>query len=107
MGDDAPVSYHRFDGWRIWDSPATAVAEAPDGWILLEGELFADAERDRVYLCAPTGCEDRATAANVEVPPPEPGREAWPLVSGRFIAQVRDGQLVRATHVIWLEAPEG
>jgi hypothetical protein len=60
--------------------------------------LFVDPEQGRVYLCAATGCEDRATAANVEVPHPE---ESWPLVAGRFIAQVRDGELVGVSHVIW------
>ena len=82
------------------------MADAPEGWILLEGELIADPERGRVYLCAPTGCEDRATAANVEVPPP--GMEFGPLGPGRFIAQVRDGELVGVSHVIVLEGqPDG
>ena len=106
MGDDADVLYHRFEGWRVWDSPADALAEAPEGWILLEGDLLADPEQGRVYLCAKAGCEDRATAANVEVPPP--GMEFGPLGPGRFIAQVRDGQLIGVSHVIVLGGrPDG
>ncbi|MGZ8564266.1 MAG: hypothetical protein ACXWWU_11680 [Candidatus Limnocylindria bacterium] len=101
LGNDATVDYHRFEGWRVWDSPADAVAAAPEGWILLEGELFADPEQGRVYLCAPTGCEDRATAASLDVPPPH--IESWVPIAGRFIAQVRKGELVGVSHVIWFE----
>lgn len=101
LGNEAPVLYHRFAGWRVWDSPATAVAEGPEGWILLEGELVMDRSDGRVYLCAPAGCEDRAPAANVELAPPD--LEFGPLGAGRFIAQVRDGQLVGVSRVIWLE----
>lgn len=106
LGLGASVVYHRFDDWRVWDSPATAVADAPEGWILIEGELVADPGQGLVYLCSPTGCEDRATAVNVEVPPP--GLEFEPLGPGRFIAQVRDGQLIGVSHVIVLEGrPDG
>lgn len=101
VGEDAVVTYHRFDGWRVWDSPAAAVAADPDGWILLEGDLLADPEHGIVVLCARGDCEDRAVAATVEVPPP--GLEFGPLGPGRFIAQVDGGQLVGVTHVIVLD----
>lgn len=100
-GGDPGVLFHRFDGWRVWNSPAHAVAEAPEGWILLEGELFADPEQGQVYLCAPAGCEDRATAANLSVPPP--GMEPWPPFATRFIAQVRKGELVGVSLAVWSE----
>lgn len=100
-GDDAPVRYHRFEGWRLWDSPADAVAARPEGWILLEGELVADRGDGRVHLCAPTGCQDRAPAANVGLAPAD--MEFGPLGAGRFIAQVDDGQLVGVSRVIVLE----
>lgn len=104
FGNDAPVSYHRFEGWRLWDSPAEAVAAAPEGWILLEGELATDHIDGRVHLCASAGCEDRVPAANVEVPPPD--LEFGPLGAGRFIAQVHDGQFVGVTRVVWLDEPD-
>ena len=104
FGDDAPVSYHRFEGWRLWHSPAGAMARAPGGWILLEGELVADRDDGRVFLCASTGCEDRAPTANVELPPPD--MEFGPLGAGRFIAQVHDGQLVGVSRVIVLDEPD-
>lgn len=104
FGDDAPVSFHRFEGWRLWDSPAEAVATNPEGWILLRGELVADRDDGRVHLCASTGCDDRAPAANVELPPPD--LEFGPLGAGRFIAQVDGGQLVGVSRVIWLEDEE-
>lgn len=101
MGADAAVSYHEFDGWRVWDSPARAVAEAPDGWILLEGELVAEPGERRVHLCALANCGDRALAANVEMPPAE--LEFNPLGAGRFIARVQDGQLIDVSRVIRLD----
>ena len=104
MGDDAPVTFHVFNGWRVWGSPAEAVAEAPEGWILLEGELVADRGPGRVYICAKTGCGDRALAANVELPPPD--LEFGPLGAGRFIAQVHEGALVGVSRVVWLEGQD-
>jgi hypothetical protein len=103
-GEDGAVTYHRFEGWRVWDSPAAAVAADPEGWILLDGQLLADPEQGVVLLCAPAGCEDRAIAANVEVPPPD--LEFGPLVAGRFIAQVDGGRLVGVSQVIVLERAE-
>jgi hypothetical protein len=38
-----PIVYHTFDGWPAWDSPTDAIALEPDGWILLNGRLVADA----------------------------------------------------------------
>lgn len=100
MGDDAAVTYHEFDGWRVWDSPADAVAEAPEGWILLEGELNADPDERRVYVCAMAGCGDRALAANVEMPPPN--LEFGPLGGGRFLARVHEDELIGVSRVVWL-----
>ncbi len=99
-GLDDAVTYHQFDGWRVWDSPADAVAAAPAGWILLEGELVEDRDEGRVYVCAALGCGDRALAANVEVSSAD--REFFQF-AGRFIAQVQDGALVGVSHVIWVE----
>jgi hypothetical protein len=103
MTPDDEAIYHDFPDWRMWDSPTEAVAEAPaDEWILLEGELVADPPAQRVLLCAITGCEDSAVAANVEMP--DRNLQFGPLGIGRYIAHVRDGALVDVTRVV---APDG
>jgi hypothetical protein len=99
LPDDDQVTYHRFEGWHVWDSPAEAVREAPvDRWILLEGALAVVAGEDGVRLCALDGCGDSALAANVERP--EANRQFGPLGPGRFIARVRDAALVDVTRVV-------
>jgi hypothetical protein len=91
-----PVVFHTFDGWQVWDSPTAAIEAPPEGWILLEGGLATVA--GRVHICALTGCEDSAVAANVDVPPP--GMQFGPLGEGRFIARVREGVLVDVARVV-------
>lgn len=103
LGADADVVVHAFEGWEVWESPTAAVEGAPTGWILLEGRLAADAARRGVHLCSTNGCTDAVLAANVEVPPAD--MEFGPLVSGRFLAQVRDDVLVGVTRVVWLADP--
>jgi hypothetical protein len=95
-----PIVYHTFDGWPAWDSPTAAIASEPDSWILLNGELVADA--GEVWLCSFRGCADRAFVAGVPAPT-DPDMEFGPLFGERFIARVRDGALVNLTRVM----PEG
>lgn len=103
-GQDA-VIFHTFDGWMPWDSPTAAVEAAPEGWILLEGELVVAPAGDSVLLCALDGCADSVVATNVEVPHPRQMDVRFsPLVGRRFIARVRDGALVDVTRVVFLEA---
>jgi hypothetical protein len=92
------VIYHDFPGWLVWDSPADAVRQAPDDWILLEGELVALPGEAGVHLCALGDCDDSALAANVERPPAN--ILFGPLGPGRFMAHVRDGVLVDVTRVV-------
>jgi hypothetical protein len=98
-----PVVFHTFDGWEVWDSPIAAVESAPDGWILLEGELIADRTEGQVRLCGLAGCDDSAVAANVDMPPPDMDPRFGPLGGARFIARVIDGTLVDVTRVVFLE----
>lgn len=103
-GLDAPVVYHTFDGWAVWDSPAEALAAEPDDWILLEGALVVDG--DFVYLCALDGCADRALATGIAAATDEEIALGH-LTGQRFIAQVRDGALVNVTRTIYrLAAPD-
>ena len=92
--------FHTFAGWQAWDSPTEAVEAAPEGWILLNAQL---ALRDgAVVLCgARDGCADSVVAANID--PTDAEREFGPLFGERFIAQVRDGQLVGVTRVLPFE----
>ena len=94
--------FHRFEGWRAWDSPTEAVAAAPEGWILLEGQLSV--LDGVIVVCALDGCADAAIAANVE--PTNPNRQGGPLFGDRFIAQVRDGAFIGVTRVMPLTAEE-
>jgi len=104
FGLDAPVVYHTFDGWAVWDSPSDALAAEPDDWILLEGALVVDG--DAVYLCALDGCADRALAAGI--PAATDDEIALGHLSGqRFIAHVRDGALVNVTRTIYPLAAAG
>ena len=104
FGLDAPVVYHTFDGWTVWDSPAEALAAEPDDRILLEGELTVDG--DAVYLCAPDDCADRALAASVLAS--QYGDNLLGHLQGqRFIAHVRDGMLVNVARVIYPLAVPG
>lgn len=97
FGPDAPVIYHTFDDWTVWDSPAEALAAAPDDWILLEGTLTVDG--DAVYLCALGDCADRALAAGI--PAATEDEIALGHLGGqRFLAHVRDGALANVTRVI-------
>ena len=99
-----PVLFHTFEDWRVWGSPTQALEEAGDEWILLEGELVAVPEDERVILCALDGCHDAAIAANVEMPGPQVPAEFGLLDAGRFIAHVRDGVLVDVTRAVVLQA---
>ena len=104
FGLDAPVVYHTFDGWTVWDSPAEALAAEPDDWILLEGELTV--EGGAVYLCALDDCADRALAASVLAS--QYGENPLEHLQGqRFIAHVRDGTLVNVTRVLYPLAVPG
>ena len=94
---DPGVLYHTFEGWQTWESPTAAVDAAPDGWILLAGQLALNAAGE-VVLCAANGCNDAVRAAGVEAPPPD--MEFGPLFGERFIAQVRDGALTGVTRVL-------
>jgi hypothetical protein len=100
FGPDADVDFHTFDGWQRWNSPTAAVAAAPEGWILLQGQLVADRASDEVRLCAPENCDDSALASNVDLPPADMDPGLGPLGGGEFIAQVRDGALVGVTRVV-------
>ena len=91
------VTFHDFAGWRTWDSPTAAVEAAPEGWILLAGQLARGAAGD-VVVCAANGCDDAVRASGVEAPPPD--MEFGPLFGDRFIAQVRDGTLTGVTRVL-------
>ena len=95
-----PVIFHTFDDWELWDSPTAAVSAAPDGWILLDGELNVAATGDSVLLCARSGCTDSVVATNVEVPPPDIEGQFGPLGGQRFIGRVRDGALTDVTVVV-------
>jgi hypothetical protein len=89
------AKFHAFDDWQAWNSPTEAVDAAPDGWILLDGEL---ALRDgSVVMCGTSGCSDSVVAANID--PTDAEREFGPLFGERFIAQVRDGVLTGVTRV--------
>lgn len=91
------VLHHTFAEWPSWESPNAAVESAPDGWILLAGQLALN-EAGEVVLCAASGCRDAVRVASVEPPPPD--MEFGPLFGDRFIAQVRDGALVGVTRVM-------
>jgi hypothetical protein len=95
------ITYHTFEGWPTWDSPTDAVEAAPDGWILLDGQLVLDG--GEAWLCARDGCDDRVFAG-IEAPT-DPQMEFGPLMGDRFIAQVRDGELVGLTRVLPAELP--
>ena len=97
-----PVVFHTFEDWEVWASPADAVEAAPDGWILLAGELVADRAEALVRLCGLAGCADSVVASNVEMPPPDMDPRVGPLGGSRFIARVRDGTLVNITRVVFL-----
>jgi hypothetical protein len=88
--------WHTFEGWEAWDSPTAAVEAAPNGWILLEGQLAL--QDGAVVLCGAAGCSDSMVAANID--PTEAEREFGPLFGERFIAQVHGGELVGVTRVL-------
>jgi hypothetical protein len=102
MGAGDGVVYHTFEGWQVWGSPTAAVEAAPEGWILLAGELAL--EDGQVVVCARSGCDDSARATHVE-PPADPDMEFGPLIGERFIARVRDGALTDVTRVLPVSAP--
>ena len=95
------VVTHTIDGDRIWDSPADAVAAAPDGWIAVRGTLLVSHQDGFVQLCAAIKdgrCEGRAIVrgidgvallTNVLLPEPGSGYEKPQL----WLARVRDGVL--------------
>lgn len=100
--DEDDVVFHRFEGWRVWDSPAEAVREAPtDRWILLAGQLAAFGGEAGVRLCALDSCDEAAPTTNVERA--ERNDRFGPLVGSRFIAHVRHGALVEVTRVVGLD----
>lgn len=87
---------HTFEGWPVHTSPKEAVASAPDGRILMEGEVAVDGT-DAV-LCAIGDCTDAVLAAGIDLSRANP--QFSPLVGERFIARVRDGALVDVARVI-------
>ena len=97
------VIFHRFDGWKAWNSPTEAVAAAPDGWVLINGSLaLLD---NQVVLCARTGCADAVAATNIQTPP-NPEMEFGPFFGERWIARVRDGALTDVTRVMPIRRPD-
>ena len=86
---------HTFEGWPVWDSPTEARAAEPDGWILLDGRLTGIGAE--VRLCALSGCEDSVVATGVGRPSPEVVALGNPFAPTRWLARVRDGQLVDVT----------
>lgn len=104
FGPQDGVVFHTFDDWEVWESPTAAVEAAPEGWILLEGELVPAPGEDRIHLCSLGGCADSAVVANVEVPPPDLLELGSPIAGTSFIARVRDGVLVEVTRTVFSEA---
>jgi hypothetical protein len=97
MPDDAAaILVHTFEGWTVHDSPTEAVASAPDGWILLAGEVSVDG--NDAMLCAIGDCTDAVLVADVD--PSRANSQFSPLTGDRFIARVRDGALVDLTRVL-------
>ena len=89
--------FHTFEDWEAWDSPTAAAQAAPDGWILLQGELAL--RGGAVVVCGARGCaDDSVVAANID--PTDAEREFGPLFGDRFIAQVHDGVLTGVTRVM-------
>jgi len=104
-GGPDSATYHTFDGWQVWDSPSAAVEAAPDGWILLEGELGLDATR-QVLFCSLSGCDDSVAAATIRAP--DPAVDFASFGAGpNFIGRVEDGVLVDVTRVMPIADPEG
>jgi hypothetical protein len=50
-------------------------------------------------LCALDGCDDSVIAAGIEVPSPEVVALGDPFAATRWLARVRDGQLVGVTRL--------
>ncbi len=99
VGD--PVTVHRFEGWRRWDSPRAALAERPEGWILLAGGLVIQND-GTLAICSPAGCEDSATVDNVG--PPLVSLSGTGYADQLFIARVRNGRLTDLTRIL---TPDG
>jgi hypothetical protein len=104
--DAADISFHNFDGWPVHDSPTEAVASAPPGWILLNGELTALG--GRIVVCAVDDCTDAVPAAEITAivvggpgDPTPAGVDEW------FIARVQDGAFVDLTRVLPLDGQLG
>jgi hypothetical protein len=96
------VLAHTFEGWPAWDSPARAVEEAPDRWIMLDARLVVGAD-GAVRLCALGGCEDAVMLIGVTVPRPDVfALDPWP--DRRFLARVEDGELVDLTRIVDVRA---
>lgn len=103
------IVQHTIDGSAVFDTPADAVAAAPDGWFAVRGTLFV-ARDGFVQLCAEVReerCSDGAIVrgidgvglmVNVLQPYPGSGYETNRL----WLAQVRDGVLTDIAGVSFL-----
>ncbi len=94
--DGGAILFHTFEDWPLHESPTDAVASAPEGWILLAGELTVDG--GDVVLCAIGDCTDAVIAVGVDANAQR--GPSSPLNGERFIARVRDGALADVTRVL-------
>jgi len=100
-GRSNEVLAHTIDGSKIWDSPASAVAAAPDGWIAVRGTLLVSHQDGFVQLCQKAigdrcqggavvrGIDGVGLLVNVLLPHPGSGYETTRL----WLARVRGGVL--------------
>lgn len=108
-GVSNPIVEHSIDDSNVFDTPADAVAAAPEGWFAVRGTLYV-ASDGFVQLCAEVHderCSDGAIVRgidrlglmfNVLQPYPGSGYETNRL----WLAQVQDGVLTHITGVGFL-----
>lgn len=108
-GVSNPIVEHSIDDSNVFDTPADAVAAAPEGWFAVRGTLYV-ASGGFVQLCAEVHderCSDGAIVRgidglglmfNVLQPYPGSGYETNRL----WLAQVQDGVLTHITGVGFL-----
>ena len=100
-GRSNEIVTHTIDWDQIWDSPADAVAAAPEGWIAVRGTLLVSHVDGFVQMCAVVldgRCEGRAFVRGIDgvglmvnVLKPYPGSAyEEPQI---WLARVRDGVL--------------